>query len=276
MGRMKVNRRVLMTGLGGVMAGSLLTGKAQAGSLEPPPGGVMPTGRSVQDLSDKIGRTDYGVSEPRIPVKSLPGSATASHCIVTPGSYYVTENLLGVPGKHGIEIKSDNVDLDLCGFHLIGPPADPVGNAPGSAIVTDRQNVTVYNGTVLVWGGAVDFEHASLFILWDISSIGALGSAFILGNCGQAYDCDAYSAAVAGFSAPGVRSLVEECGTWSCGVGFSSTGSQNLFLSNCATDCATPFDISPGNSHGPFVDVTGVGDISAVPNSGRPDSNLIY
>ncbi len=276
MGRMRVNRRVLMTGLGGVMAGSLLTGKAQAGSLEPPPGMPMPTGRSVQELSDKIGRTDHGVSEPRTPVKSLLGSTTASHVISAPGSYYMTENLLGEPGKNGIEIQADNVDLDLAGFHLIGAPPDPVGTLPGTGILCDRQNVTVYNGSVYVWGGAVDFHAASLFILWDISSIGALLGAFILGNCGQAYDCDAYSAGGAGFSAQGQRSLVEECGAWSCGTGFSSSGSQNLFLSNCATGCATPFDISQGNSYGPLVDVTGVGDISAVPNSGRPDSNLIY
>lgn len=278
MKRINVDRRVVLVGVGGAVAGSLLTGTAQAGQLNPPPGPITPTGKSLDEVASRSSRTASGVANPCIPVQSLPGSATALHVISEPGSYYLTQNIVGAPGRHGIVIASDDVDLDGCGFHMIdagGPPPGPTS----SGIVTDRQNVTVYDLTLRGWHRAVDFENASLFVLWDIASLDAASAAFIVGSSGQVYDCDAYTTPGLGFSLMGTQTVVEECGAWSCGVPFSCLGVRNLLLANCATDGTTglpAFQIAQGNSHGPIVVVSGIGDISAVTGTDHPGANFVY
>jgi len=100
----------------------------------------------VQEIYDKIARTDVGLAEPRIPVQSLPGSATALHVISQPGSYYLTGNIEGVAGKNGIEIRTSNVTLDLYGHTLIG-------NGGVNGVVCDQGagNVRVHNGHSTGW-----------------------------------------------------------------------------------------------------------------------------
>jgi hypothetical protein len=266
-----VDRRALLAGMGGAVAGSLLATAARAGAPRPP----SPIDATLQRILDKIARTDAGFAEPCIPVQSLPGSEVAQFIISESGSYYLTQNIVGEPGRHAIDIQADDVDLDLCGFHIVGA-ADPAGLAAGAGIHSDHSNVTVYDGTVIGFAVGVDFEHASRFIVWDVTSIGAVRAGFVLGSRGQAYDCDCYACFGPAFSSPGERSVVEECGAWTCAAGFSCPGTQNLLLANCATECPSPFEIAPGNSHGPIVDVTGVGDISAVPGSDHPGANFVY
>lgn len=265
----RMDRRYLLAGIGGAVAGTLLSNRALAGSLTPPAGPITSTGKSLTELSDRIARTPVGVAEPCIPVESLPKSATGQFVISESGSYLVTRNIQGQPGMNGIEVLADNVDIDVCGFQLIG--------AQGSraAIKTDRQNVTVYDGSLLGWETGVDFLAASRFLLWDLVSIGAVKGGFFLGDRGQAYDLDVHTSPI-GIFVPQQFTLVEECGAWTCHTAFQCTGSRNFFFSNCATECATPFEIGPSNSHGPIVDLTGVGDISVVAGSGHPASNCIY
>jgi len=132
---MIMDRRHMLAGIG-VMGGSLLASRVVAGTLEPP-GPPSPTGTSTDELASMIARPS-GVSEPRLPVAGLPPSATARYRISAPGSYCLTENLIGQSGLNGIQIDSDNVDLHLQGFHLTGS-----GGTPGdtsAAIVCNGQN----------------------------------------------------------------------------------------------------------------------------------------
>jgi glutamate synthase domain-containing protein 3 len=50
-------------------------------------------------------------------------------------SYYVTANLTGVAGQHGISVNASGVTLDLGGFELAGVGG---GLAHGIRIVTGR------------------------------------------------------------------------------------------------------------------------------------------
>ena len=61
-----------------------------------------------------------------------PGDATNTFIISAPGSYYLTGNLTGDTGKHGISIQANDVTLDLNGFVLIS------GGAPVCAASTHR------------------------------------------------------------------------------------------------------------------------------------------
>src|SRR5438093_11535063 len=92
------DRRLLIAGLGLTGAAAL----ARVARALPPPRPAS-TGTSLQDVYDKIARTDAGFGEARIPVESLPGSATAQYVIGAPGVDYLTGNITGVAGEGGIE-----------------------------------------------------------------------------------------------------------------------------------------------------------------------------
>lgn len=101
-----------------------------AGSLTPPMGPVSPT---MKDLA---------TVEPRTPIASLP------YTIGAPGSYYVTKDITGVSGQHGIIIASSDVTLDLSGFTLRGI----AGSLNGIHVSGARSRIKLENGIVTGWG----------------------------------------------------------------------------------------------------------------------------
>jgi parallel beta-helix repeat protein len=103
-----------------------------AGDLDPPPGPVMPTMKTLDEI------------EPRVAISSLP------FVIGSPGSYYLAGNLTGVSGQNGITIAASDVTLDLNGFQLVGVS----GSLSGIAVLEGQINVAVRNGTIRDWGGA--------------------------------------------------------------------------------------------------------------------------
>jgi parallel beta-helix repeat protein len=83
---------------------------------------------------------------------NTPGDALSVFKITNSGSYYLTGNMTGVSGKHGIIIAAPNVTLDLNGFSLIGVPGSLDGisatNSPPLA-----PGLVVRNGSISTWGG---------------------------------------------------------------------------------------------------------------------------
>ncbi len=99
--------------------------------------------------------------EPRTDVLNLTSDDSFMFIITNSGSYYLTTNIVGVPGKNGIKIASGNVTLDLNGFAVIG-----VTNSYDGILVdgsSSRTNTTVRNGTVTGWGVTVSI-HLGLAI----------------------------------------------------------------------------------------------------------------
>src|SRR5262245_50105057 len=89
------------------VAGLALT--ALAGPLNPPVGPVTSTYKTLSDV------------EPRTAINATntPGDATCLFRITTPGSYYLTGNVTGVPGKAIITVANAGqvgVTIDLNGF----------------------------------------------------------------------------------------------------------------------------------------------------------------
>jgi hypothetical protein len=85
---------------------------AFGGDLVPPVGPVSPTHERLTEV------------EPRTAVSAIntPGDADALFVISSPGSYYLTGNILGERLKHGIKITASGVTLDLMGFEVAGAP----------------------------------------------------------------------------------------------------------------------------------------------------------
>lgn len=115
-------------------------GAVYAGDLNPPAGPVAQTHKTLTEV------------EPRKAIKmaNTPGDADSVFKITQPGSYYLTGDVTGVAGKHGIEVDPTiftAVTIDLNGFVLQGV----AGSLDG---ITGFGTVNVRNGTVEEWDGA--------------------------------------------------------------------------------------------------------------------------
>jgi len=122
------------------------------GSLTPPAGPPAPTMKTLQQI------------EPRTDVLTLSGDTQSVVRITKPGAYYLTTNIAGLAGKHGIVIASDNVSLDLNGFSVVGVSGSLSGVVAAGFGITNPifggfftnyyANISVLNGTVSGWGSA--------------------------------------------------------------------------------------------------------------------------
>ena len=133
------DRRAMIAGIGGLAAGALLAGSrtAHAGPLNPPAGPVASTGKTLTEV------------EPRIAINATntPGDADSVFKITQPGSYYLTGNIAGVTGKHGLEIAASQVTVDLNGFSLIGGTGTRDGISAGGGLT----DISIRNGTIRNW-----------------------------------------------------------------------------------------------------------------------------
>src|SRR5438045_1078006 len=80
-----------------------------AGDINPPAGPVTPTMRTLDQIEARV----------IVNATNTPGDGTSTFIISAPGSYYLSANITGDPGKHGVSIQADDVTLDLNGFALI-------------------------------------------------------------------------------------------------------------------------------------------------------------
>lgn len=212
-----------------------------AGDLAPPVGPVAPTMKTLQQV------------EPRIPINSTntPGDAGSLFKITQPGSYYLTGNITGEAGKHGIEIAAIGVTIDLMGFVLLGVPGSLNGiHSPGFILTTVR------NGHVYTWGGdgvrlagnsvVVEGINAVTNGGWGIFLNVSFPGSRISGCCAGQNTLGGISAAQAGLvercavyfhpSAPGIvgssATRIEHCVLWNCNPGIQfgfSFGSGGAF-----------------------------------------------
>ena len=118
--------------------------------------------------------------EPRIDVAKLSGDSSNLYIISKPGSYYLSGNITGVAGKHGISVQADNVTLDLHGFALIGP-----GSTNFVGIYANQQNITVRNGTITGWAAGITATVALVekLVLSSNSIVGITIGSGIIKDC---------------------------------------------------------------------------------------------
>lgn len=137
-----------------------------------PPGPPAPTMKTLNEV------------EARIPIGPLttPGDATTVYRITAPGSYYLTGDIVGQAGKHGVSISVGQVTLDLNGFSLRGV----AGAQHGVSMDVYYEAVTVRNGVVAGWprtgvllrgdGGVVSDLRVFNCGEWGISAEASFGA----------------------------------------------------------------------------------------------------
>ena len=135
--------RRLLLGAAGLAA--LAANRAVGGPLTPPAGAVTPSGKTLLE------------TEPRTAINAVntPGDATSVYRITTPGSYYLTSNIVAPAVKSGIKVSVGGVTIDLCGFEVLGlgitGGAD--GTINGVNVTSSVTGVRIFNGTVRNWSG---------------------------------------------------------------------------------------------------------------------------
>lgn len=157
----------------------ILTGGAIAGPLNPPAGPVTSTMKTMTEV------------EPRIAINATntPGDSDSLFRIIQPGSYYLTGNIQGVAGKHGIEVFARNVTIDLNGFAVGGD----LGTLNGVFVPPQANSVTIRNGFVSNWGGhGIDAFGANNCRIDGINASRNTGDAIRAGVGARILNCQAF------------------------------------------------------------------------------------
>lgn len=204
-----------------ISAGILSAGLVIAGDLTPPAGPVVATMKTLNEV------------EPRIPVgpTTTPGAGAATYVISQPGTYYLTENILGVAGDIGIQITASNVTLDLNGFTLDGQNLGLDGIDAPLAL----ESITVINGSVINWtdyGVDLRFSHDLHVVDVNASDNGEIG--VFVGTGSRVSRCSANGNGNGGINTARGSSISDSVASGNLVVGITAGDSSSI--DGCAAD----------------------------------------
>ncbi|MCC6383333.1 MAG: right-handed parallel beta-helix repeat-containing protein [Dehalococcoidia bacterium] len=212
-----------------------------AGPLNPPAGPITSTYKTLTEV------------EPRTAVNTVntPGDADSLFKITQPGSYYLTGNISGVSGKHGIEIAASGVTIDLNGFALIGVAGSLGGIA---ATASGLESVSITNGTVRAWGQSgiqMSFPSVKGTRALDLVASDNGGMGLDLGEAAEVARCVVFDCAGGGVRGS-VSSSVTDCTVYNNG----STG-INVSTGSAVARCAVSGNAGRGIDASSGCTVTG-------------------
>lgn len=208
-----------------------------AGPLDPPAGAVSGTYKTLSDI------------EPRTAINATntPGDADSRFKISQPGSYYLTGNVTGASGKHGIEIAADGVTVDLNGFDLRGV----AGSLDGvSVTATNLSNITVVNGSVRNWGDdGVDLATATTNCRVEgVLANGNAGNGISTNSASTISNCSASSNTGIGVFATLNSTILNCSASNNTGNGISTNGGSVISKCSATSNSGSGFSAGVGTS----------------------------
>jgi hypothetical protein len=247
-----------------------------------------------------------------ISVLRLPeGGDSARRIITQPGAYFLDAPLTGVPGQHGIEIRCDNVHIDLRGHTLDGGP----GTGSGIMMQSGLRGLKIRNGRICGWGEyGLDLHHATeckvagviarnnslagirvgtrchvrectcdengswgIQLATDSFLSHSSCSSNLRGGISAAARCRVIDNQAAG-SPQGIccdsGCHIEGNSTRDNGTALVVSGTRTLLVRNTSRD-TTGFNIGPGNAYGPIVHARGAGSLNAIAGADHAWANFI-
>ena len=176
-----------------------------------PPGAPAPTMKTLTQV------------EPRTPISSAP------YTISSPGSYYLTTNLVGTSASNGIAVASSHVVLDMEGFALTGVP----GSYSGIFIYATCTNVTVRNGSINGWGQSGVYSFGPGVLLEHLNASANAGYGLSTASGSTVRDCTSVG--------NGNSGIYTASGTVVSGCVASRNATYGIYASdstvaNCQTD----------------------------------------
>ena len=130
----ELDRRFLLGGLAGAAGAGALAAIARGGPLNPPAGGVAPTGKTLTSV------------EPRTEINAAntPGFPGSMFTITQPGSYYLAADITAAANQTVIGVYGQGVTIDLNGFAIRNVAG---GVAQAVALNGGVKGVTICNGS---------------------------------------------------------------------------------------------------------------------------------
>lgn len=246
------------------LAAAHLANLSLAGPLTPPPGPVVGAGRTMQEIFDKAAEL-----EPRtaITLANTPGDANSIVKITTRGTYYLTANITGSAGRHGIEVAAPHVTIDLNGFDIVGVPGSLDGIHLNS---TNAFNVRIANGSIHAWGGSgidasgspatpITFENIHVFDcggdgihagssarILRCNSTSNLQAGFAVADNCLFVDCDATSNSAGGYVAGDAAAASRCVARSNIGAGFNLGARATVNASGAFSNSADGFSLAAG------------------------------
>jgi len=215
-----------------------------AGPLTPPVGPVAPTGKTTQEVFDRV-----AALESRIAINSVntPGDAGSIFRITQPGSYFLNANVTGVAGRNGIVISSSGVTVDLNGFELIGV----AGSLNGVVITGAASNVSVRNGSIRFWGarGAdAATSGATKVSFTDLKVSFCGGSGIRCHTDAEVIRCMVASNGAEGIFVNGGSTVIGCTATGNAVAGIASAGNSTIIQCTSSNNAGDGFNVGNGST----------------------------
>ena len=236
---MLTRRTISLTVFAALAAGAII---AIAGPLNPPGGPITSTGKTTQEVFDKV-----GTAEPRtaLSAANTPGDADSMFTINQSGSYYLTADVYVGAAKSGIKIingNAPNVTIDLNGFTIHGFTGTLDGIRTTS--VPGGSTLRIHNGA--------------------ITGMGAIG-VNVNAQCLDLTQVAVQFSGQDGFNYSGQAITITNCRAfWNTGDGFHSLSAANISECTAELNTSDGFEIGAGLlSHCNSLTSTGRGVVSA-------------
>lgn len=198
------------------------------GSLTPP-GAPAPAMKTLSQI------------EARTPVDATntPGNASQQFSITQPGSYYLTGNIIGVSGKYGIGIQTNDVTLDLNGFEMLGASNSLYGIEIGAG-----QNIVIRNGTLRNW--SIGVQGLNYCELEHLQVYGSVSLGFYLTDHCAVRSCSAVNNGYAGISVGSFCQITDCLVSSNASAGIISGNTCNLKACTVSANINTGISIGNG------------------------------
>jgi len=208
---------------------------AMAGPLNPPPGPIAATMKTLAEFEARIA----------INATNTPGASNAMFVISQPGSYYLTGDVNVDASKSGIVVQASNVTIDLNGFTIKGIAGSVAGVSGGG-----KDRVKVVNGRIVGMSTGIYITPSTSYhqaiVLEDLVISQSTNDGVFIGG-GALRHCEIErSGGIGAFITANTASTVEDCTFYDNGSNGLNMYSGTVRNSSASSNSGTGISVTTG------------------------------